>query len=138
MKQLSKIQSAIFLLGGVLMVVGAGCYAFGFIYPKMLLYTCWVFVVGTVLFSVIQAMQLYEGKAFVIHRLKRIQAMADICFILSGICMVDTVYDFARNWFSNYETYITYFYNKWVLLLLIEAFLELYTPHRISRELEKE
>ena len=109
MKQLSKIQSAIFLLGGVLMVVGAGCYAFGFIYPKMLLYTCWVFLVGTVLFSVIQAMQLYEGKSFVIHRLKRIQAMADICFILSGISMVDTVYAFARNWFSNYETYITYF-----------------------------
>ena len=138
MKQLSKIQSAIFLLGGVLMVVGAGCYAFGFIYPKMLLYTCWVFLVGTVLFSVIQAMQLYEGKSFVILRLKRIQAMADICFILSGISMVDTVYAFARNCFSNYETYITYFYNKWVLLLLIAALLELYTTHRISRELEKE
>lgn len=138
MKQLSKIQSAIFLLGGVLMVAGAGCYAFGFIYPKMLLYTCWVFLVGTVLFSVIQAMQLYEGKSFVIHRLKRIQAMADICFILSGISMVDTVYAFARNWFSNYEPYITYFYIKWVLLLLIAALLELYTTHRISRELEKE
>ena len=138
MKQLSKIQSAIFLLGGVLMGGGAGCYAFGFIYPKMLLYTCWVFLVGTVLFSVIQAMQLYEGKSFVIHRLKRIQAMADICFILSGISMVDTVYAFARNWFTNYETYITYFYNKWVLLLLIAALLELYTTHRISRELEKE
>ena len=138
MKQLSKIQSAIFLLGGVLMVVGAGRYAFGFIYHKVLLYTCWVFLVGTVLFSVIQAMQLYEGKSFVIHRLKRIQAMADICFILSGISMVDTVYAFARNWFSNYETYITYFYNKWVLLLLIAALLELYTTHRISRELEKE
>ena len=135
MKQLSKIQSAIFLLGGVLMVVGAGCYAFGFICPKMLLYTCWLFLVGTVLFSVIQAMQLYEGKSFVIHRLKRIQAMADICFVLSGISMVDTVYAFARNWFSNYETYI---YNKWVLLLLIAALLELYTTHRISRELEKE
>ena len=138
MKQLSKIQSAIFLLGGVLMVVGAGCYAFGFIYPKMLLYTCWVFLVGTVLFSVIQAMQLYEGKSFVIHRLKRIQAMADICFVLSGISMIDTVCAFARNWFSRYETYITYFYNKWVLLLLIAALLELYTTHRISRELEKE
>lgn len=138
MKQLSKIQSAIFLLGGVLMVVGAGSYAFRFIYPKMLLYTCWLFLVGTILFSVIQAMQLYEGKSFVIHRLKRIQAMADICFVLSGISMVDTVYAFARNWFSNYETYITYFYNKWVLLLLIAALLELYTTHRISRELEKE
>lgn len=138
MKQLSKVQSAIFLLGGVLMVVGAGCFAFGFIHPQMLLYTCWVFLLGTILFSVMQSIQLYEGKSMVIHRLKRIQAVADICFVLSGISMVDTVYAFARHWFSNYETYITYFYNKWVLLLLIAALLELYTTHRISAELKKE
>ena len=138
MKQLSKLQSAFFLLGGVLMVIGAGCFAFGFIYPTVLLYTCWLFLVGTVCFSVIQAMQLYEGKSVVIHRLKRIQGVADLFFVLSGISMVDTVYAFMRNWFSNYETYITYFYNKWVLFLLIAAVLELYTTHRISHELKKE
>ena len=85
MKQLTKIQSAVFLLGGVLMVIGAGCFAFGFIYPTMLLYTCWVFLLGTVLFAVIQAMQLYEGDSLVIHRLKRMQYIADIFFVLSGI-----------------------------------------------------
>lgn len=138
MKQLSKFQTAIFLLGGVLMVVGAACFAFGFIYPTMLLYTSWAFLVGTVCFSVIQAMQFYEGRSQVIHRLKRIQCIADIFFVLSGISMVDTVYAFARHWFSNYETYITYFYNKWVLFLLIAAILELYTTHRISHELKKE
>lgn len=52
--------------------------------------------------------------------------------------MVDTVYAFARHWFANYETYITYFYNKWVVFLLIAALLELYTTHRISYELKKE
>ena len=138
MKQLSRIQSVIFLSGGVLMVIGAGCFAFGFIHPQMLLYTSWGFLLGTVLFSVIQAMQIYEGTSTVIHRLKRIQGIADIFFVLSGISMVDTVYAFARNWFSNYETYITYFYNKWVLFLLIAAILELYTTHRISHELKKE
>ena len=138
MRQLSKLQSAIFLLGGVLMVAGAACFAFGFIYPAMLLYTSWVFLLGTVLFSVVQAMQLYEGKSMVIHRLKRMQYIADIFFVLSGISMVDTVYAFARNWFSNYETYITYFYNKWVVFLLIAALLEMYTTHRISHELKKE
>lgn len=138
MKQLNKIQNAVFMLGGVLMVIGAGCFAFGFIYPKVLLYTCWVFLIGTVCFGGIQAMQLYEGKSLVIHRLKRIQGLADICFVLSGISMVDTVYAFARHWFSNYETYITYFYNKWVLFLLVAAILELYTTHRISNELKKE
>ncbi len=138
MRQLSKLQSAIFLLGGVLMVVGAACFAFGFIYPVMLLYTCWAFLAGTVLFSVVQAMQFYEGQSMVIHRLKRMQYVADIFFVLSGISMVDTVYAFARNWFSNYETYITYFYNKWVVFLLIAALLEMYTTHRISHELKKE
>lgn len=138
MRQLSKIQSVIYILGGVMMVVGAGCFAFGFIYPSMLLYTCWVFLLGTLAFSIIQAMQLYEGKSLVLHRLKRIQGVADIFFVLSGISMVDTVYVFARQWFSNYETYITYFYNKWVIFLLIAALLEIYTTHRISHELKKE
>ena len=138
MKQLSKLQSAIFLLGGVLMVVGAASFAFGFIYPQMLLYTSWLFLVGNILFSVMQGMQLYEGSSLVIHRLKRMQYVADIFFVFSGISMVDTVYAFARHWFSNQETYITYFYNKWVAFLLIAALLELYTTHRISHELKKE
>ena len=138
MKQLSKLQSVIFLLGGVLMVVGAACFAFGFIQPQMLLYTSWLFLLGNVLFGVIQAMQVYEGTSLVIHRLKRMQYVADIFFVLSGVSMVDTVYVFARKWFDNYETYITYFYNKWVVFLLIAALLELYTTHRISHELKKE
>ena len=139
MKQLNKIQASIFILGGVLMVIGAACFAFGFmIYPKMVLYTSWLFLLGTVSFSVMQAMQLYEGPSQVIHRLKRIQTVADIFFVLSGISMVDTVYAFARNWFSNYETYITYFYNKWVVFLLVAALIELYTTHRISHELKME
>ena len=140
MKQLNKIQAFIFILGGVLMVVGAGCFAFGFmICPRMVLYTTsWLFLLGTVAFSVVQSMQLYEGSSVVIHRLKRIQALADIFFVLSGISMVDTVYAFDRNWFSNYETYITYFYNKWVVFLLVAALVELYTTHRISHELKKE
>ena len=139
MKQLNKIQTFIFILGGVLMVIGAGCFAFGYmIYPQLTLYTSWLFLLGTVAFSVMQSMQLYEGSSQVVHRLKRNQAVADIFFVLSGISMVDTVYAFARNWFSNYETYITYFYNKWVVFLLVAALIELYTTHRISHELKKE
>ena len=121
------------------MVIGAGCFAFGYmIYPQLTLYTSWLFLLGTVAFSVMQSMQLYEGSSQVVHRLKRMQYIADIFFVLSGISMVDTVYAFARNWFSNYETYITYFYNKWVVFLLVAALIELYTTHRISHELKKE
>lgn len=138
MKQLSKLQSALFLIGGLMMVIGAGCFAFGFVYPKLMMVTCWIFLLGTVLFSVIQAMQIYEGNNIVIKRLKKIQVFADIFFVLAGISMVDTVYGFFRSLFENYETYITYFYNKWVVLLLVAAILELYTTHRISHELRKE
>ncbi len=138
MRQLSKLQTFFFALGGALMVIGAACFAFGFSHRAMLLYACWIFLAGTVLFSIIQAMQIYEGKSFVIHRLKRLQYVADLFFVLSGISMVDTVYAFMRHWFANYETYITLFYNKWVLLLLIAAVLELYTTHRISHELKRE
>ena len=138
MKQLSKLQSALFLIGGLMMVIGAGCFAFGFVYPKLMMVTCWIFLLGTVLFSVIQAMQIYEGTNIVIKRLKKIQVFADIFFVLAGISMVDTVYGFFRSLFENYETYITYFYNMWVVLLLVAAILELYTTHRISQELRKE
>ena len=37
MKQLSKFQSALFLLGGVLMVIGAASFAFGFINKQIVL-----------------------------------------------------------------------------------------------------
>ncbi len=138
MRQLSKLQNVLFIIGGAFMVIGACCFAFGFIYQRILLYSSWIFLVGTVLFGGIQAMQVYEGTSCAIHRLKKIQLMADILFVLAGISMVDTIYAFARRWFENYETYITYFYNKWVLILLIAAVLELYTTHRISHELHKE
>lgn len=97
MKQLNKIQSALFLLGGVLMVVGACSFVLKQIYPSLVETTSWVFLLGTVLFSVIQSMQTYEGKSTVIHRLKRIQNVANILFIFAGISMVDRSIPLPRN-----------------------------------------
>lgn len=39
---------------------------------------------------------------------------------------------------AGYINYITYIYNKWVVVLLIAAVLEVYTTHRLSSELAKE
>ena len=97
-----------------------------------------MFLAGAVLFSVLQAMQVYEGQSFVIRRLKRLMGLAQLAFVLSGILMVDTVNFFLRPLFSNQLVYIQYVYNKWVVLLLIAAILEVYTSHRISSELKKE
>ena len=61
--------------------------------------------------------------------------IADLVFIFSGILMVDNVYGFIRPAFSNANDYVTYLYNKWVVLLLIAAILEIYTMHRIEWEI---
>jgi len=134
MKQLNKTQSAIFVAGGVLMVVGAGCYAF--MWHRELM--CWVYLVGAVMFAIMQVMQTYEGTNATIKRLKKIMTTADIFFVLSGFLMVDSAYMFFRTFFSDYNTYLQYVFNKWVLLLLVASVLEVYTMHRISSELGKD
>lgn len=138
MKQLNKIQSALFLLGGVLMVVGACSFVLKQIYPSLVETTSWVFLLGTVLFSVIQSMQAYEGKSPVIHRLKRIQNVANILFVFAGISMVDTVYTFTEKWLGNPQLFYSIFYGKWIVVMLVASILELYTTFRISHEMKGE
>ncbi|PTL34209.1 hypothetical protein C7120_06610 [Prevotella sp. oral taxon 376] len=138
MKQLNKTQGILFLVGGMLMVAGAGCFVF--MWQQKVV--CWVFLLGVILFTLMQLMQTYEGNDLVVKRLKRIQAIADILFILSGFLMVDTAYQYLLPLFksqdsSGYYAYLNYVYNKWVILLLIAALLELYTTHRINYELNK-
>lgn len=139
MRRLTKLQSVLFLLGGLLMVVGVG--AFVMLWHQRV--ACWVFLVGAVLFSVIQSMQVYEGSNRNVRRLKRMMNLADLFFILAGILMVDTAYNFLLPLFrhagsAGYYQYIDYVYNKWVILLLIAALLEAYTTHRIGAELRSE
>lgn len=134
MKQLSRTQNIIFLVGGVLMVVGAGCFAFMWQQEVM----CWIYLAGAVMFATMQMMQTYEGNNITVRRLKKIMTTADIFFVLSGILMVDNAYGFMQQVFTNYVAYFQYVFNKWVLLLLVAAVLEIYTMHRISAELSKE
>lgn len=133
MSQQNNTQGILFLLGGILMVIGVGCFVF--LWQQKVV--CWVFLAGAVLFSVVQMMQSYEGEDFTVRRLKRIQDLAGILFILSGILMADTAYHFLLSLFTNrgdagYYEYMSYVYNKWVVILLIAVFLEVYTTHRIS------
>lgn len=134
MKQLSRTQNIIFLVGGVLMVVGAGCFAFMWQQEIM----CWIYLAGAAMFATMQMMQTYEGNNITVRRLKKIMTTADIFFVLSGILMVDNAYRFMQQVFTNYVAYFQYVFNKWVLLLLVAAVLEIYTMHRISAELSKE
>ena len=63
------------------MVVGAGCYCF-LLWQQVM---CWIFLFGACMFAIMQMMQTYEGNDPTIKRLKRIQSIADIFFILSGM-----------------------------------------------------
>ena len=139
MKPLNRLQSILFLVGGALMVAGA--VAFVLMWHREV--ACWVFLAGAVLFALIQSMQLYEGQNPTIRRLKSILNVADLFLVLAGILMVDTCHNFLLPLFrgsgsDGYFTYIEYVYNKWVVLLLAAAVLEVYATLRIGSEMKRE
>lgn len=133
MKQLNRTQSAIFLLGGALMVIGAGSFSMMWHQPIF----CWVFLVGALLFAAMQTTQAYEGGDITLRRLKRVQGLAGLMFVLAGMLMADNAYGFFRPLFANMVDYCNYVFNKWVALLLIAVVLEVYSVHRIDRKLSK-
>ena len=129
MKELNKIQTAIFLFGGMLMAVGAGTTLLGWGSAP------YIFAVGAIGFTSMQMLQRYEGANFTIRRLRRMMLLSDVLFLVAALLM------FASNgnfWGLDYITYIEYVYNKWVIVLLIASLLQLYSMHRIGSELEKE
>lgn len=63
---------------------------------------------------------------------------ADIFFVLAGLLMVDSANMWLKDYFADTITYFNVVYNKWVLLLLAAAILEMYSMHRIASELKKD
>lgn len=129
MRELNKLQTAIFLLGGVLMAVGAGTTLLGWGSAP------YIFAIGAVGFSSMQMLQRYEGQNFTIRRLRRMMLISDVLFLVAALLMFASKGNFLG---LSYITYIEYVYNKWVVVLLIAALLQLYSMHRIGSELEKE
>ena len=82
-----------------------------------------------------QMQQRYEGQNFTIRRLRRIMLLSDVLFLVAALLMFASKGNFLG---LSYITYIEYVYNKWVIVLLIAALLQLYSMHRIGSELEKE
>ena len=129
MKQLSNIETAILLIGGLLMVVGAGGSMF------LQSWAAYIFAPGALLFAAMQMRQSYEGNNFTIRRLRRIQLSSDVLFMLAGLLMLAN----QSNFFGiNLLLYIKYVHNNWIVVLLVAAILQLYASHRIANELEKE
>ena len=129
MKELNKLQTAIFLFGGILMAVGAGTTLLGWGSAP------YIFAIGALGFSSMQMQQRYEGQNFTIRRLRRMMLLSDVLFLVAALLMCASKGNFLG---LSYITYIEYVYNKWVIVLLIAALLQLYSMHRIGSELEKE
>jgi hypothetical protein len=129
MKELSRIQSMVFLLGGVLMVIGAAA---------SMLQTGWspyVFAVGAILYVAMQLQQRYEGHSFVVRRLRRMIIISDVLFLVAALMMFAS----QSNFFGlNIVNYLMYVHNNWVVLLMVAAILQVYATHRIDNELSKE
>lgn len=129
MRQLNSTESAIFVAGALLMVVGAGL--------SLLFWSGapYVYSIGALAFATMQMMQRYDGPSVTIRRLRRIMLLSDVLFLLAGVLMFAS----KGNIFGVSQLfYLQYIYNKWVAVLLLAAVLQLYVTHRISSELEKE
>ena len=129
MRQLNKVETAIFLTGALLMVIGAGASLLRWAVAP------YVFAVGAVGFASMQMLQRYDGQNFTIRRLRRIMLLSDVLFLVSAVLM----FAGQKNIFGLSQiTFLQYVYDKWVVTLLIAAILQLYTTHRIGNELEQE
>ncbi|MBR6121614.1 MAG: hypothetical protein IKQ05_04395 [Prevotella sp.] len=129
MRQLSSFQNAIFLVGALLMVIGAGVSLTGWVGAP------YVYSLGALAFASMQMLQRYEGTNVTIRRLRRIMLLSDVLFLVSGVLM------FASQ--DNplglpHITYLQYVHNKWVGTLLMAALIQLYVVHRLDHELRKE
>lgn len=129
LRPLGKVETVVYLMGGMLMVVGSGAHV---------LLQSWgdyVYALGAIAFSLMQMKQRYEGGSLVIRRLRRILVTSDVCFLLAAVLM------FAMRgnvWGLPQIAYMQWIWNKWVVALLVAAVLQLYAGHRLSSELAKE
>ncbi|MCQ2129555.1 MAG: hypothetical protein MJZ08_09035 [Bacteroidaceae bacterium] len=128
MKKLTRLQSIIFLLGGIMLVAGAVLYMFE---PVILAPA--VFAAGALFYVVMQWMQTYEGNNITLIRLRKIQLLSGVFIMLSAVLMISNrwVYDI----FTLFKIDI---YNSWIIFLFIGVILQLYTILRIDNELKIE
>ncbi len=121
MRKLSKIQNAVFMVGGILLLVGAGTYFTGW------LYAFYLYAAGAFAFAAMQLLAGYEGDNFVIRRLRGQQVIGALLLVCTALFMAMRTFDFG---FARGQ--------EWVVSLTVACVLELYTAFRIPAELEKE
>ena len=108
--------------GMILVLIGVGCYFF----YQWAAYV--VYGVGVLMFVPMQLLQRYEGSNFILRRLRRMQIISDVLFLLTGMLM-----------YLNGKFILNmYIRNEWMLALTVATILQLYTAFRIPVELDKD
>ena len=129
MRELNKTESAILVIGAVMMVIGSGANLFAQSWAP------YVFAMGTIGFVLMQLKQKYDGDNVAIKRLRRMVIISDVCLLLAAVMMFANMDNLFR---LDAITYIKYVHNNWVVVLMVAAMLQLYSSHRISKEILKD
>lgn len=123
MKPLSKIQNLLYGLGGILLLAGAAMP----LWPGLLFPGACVFTAGVLLFAPMQMLARYEGRSFVVRRLRRQQLLgAFLLLVTAGLMLMKACQAGPLRG------------DEWKLVLTIAAVLEVYTAFRIPAALQKE
>lgn len=130
MRQLSRTENVVLIIGAVLMVAGSAGYVLSSVASP------YIYSAGALAFAAMQMRQRYDGGNVTVRRLRRIVLVSDLLFLLTGVMMfANRSYDFMG---LDILTWLRYVHNNWVVTLLIAAILQLYTVYRIGNELEKD
>ena len=121
MHELSPFQLVAQQVAAVAMLVGAAAFMWQPVWATIL------FTVGALVFAPLQMLQRYEGRSFIIRRLRRQQLLGALALLVTACLMIMQAFrvGFARR-------------NEWVVALAVACVLELYTAFRIPAELKKE
>lgn len=98
----------------------------------------WAFLVGAAVYVLVQRLQSEKSASLTVNRLLSIRFLSGICFVVSGLLMVEQYNGFLKpvvvSDISSYMLYMQIVHNNWVVLLLIGSLLQLYTSYRLSAE----
>lgn len=122
MNKLKDWQVMMMSAGMIFVLIGVGCYFF----HQWAAYV--VYGVGVLMFVPMQLMQRYEGSNFILRRLRRMQIISDVLFLLTGMLM----------YLNDKFILNMYIRNEWMLALTVATILQLYTAFRIPAELDKD
>ena len=146
MRQQNNSMHMLMLTGAALMVAGAVLVMCAVLVMQeehrtlTLAVAPWAFLAGTVVYVLVQRLQAEKSASLTVNRLLSIRFLSGICFIVSGLFMVEQYNGFLKpvlvSDINSYMLYMQIVHNNWVVLLLIGSLLQLYTSYRLSAEIK--